>query len=50
MNLSAEPGREIREISQLADSAAAFRLKVGDLAGAVREIEAALATLPPRAG
>ena len=50
MNLSAEPGREIREISLLADSAAAFRLRVGDLAEAVREIEAALAALPPRAG
>ncbi len=51
VNLSDAPGREIREISLLADAAAAFRLKVGDLAGAVREIETALAALPaPAAG
>lgn len=49
VNLSTTPGREIREISQLADSAAAFRLRVGDLTGAVRAIEAVLDALPARA-
>lgn len=46
VNLPAEPGREIREVSQLAAGVVGFRVKVGDLAGAIREVETALAALP----
>lgn len=44
MNLSGEPSRELREISLLAGKVNAFRLKVGELAEAIRVIEAALVT------
>lgn len=46
VNLSSEPRREIREVTQLAAAAGCFHLKVGDLAGAVREIVKVMNTLP----
>lgn len=46
INLSRDPGTELRQLSTLSGSTAAFRLRLGDLDGAVRAVADALGSLP----